>query len=197
MVTFTSTSLAMRIVTIGLTLAFISWMGQCAAPKRFPVPTQYSGNSRGNSDWSVQIVRFYKIPPEHPGTVLSGIQAGDETLPWRWTNHKAAFRFWPLLDTNATVELDISVADVTLAQTGPVTVTVLANNQQIGSERYARAGRYLLRYEVPMPSLPDRPLDLTLVVEPPWISPADHTDLGVILASVSVRFEKPTAGATR
>ena len=89
----------------------------------------------------------------------------------------------------------MTVAEATLAQTGPVTITVLVNSQRVGVERYERAGRHMLRYPLQLRGISlEKPLDVTLVVDPPWISPSDHVDLGVIIASVAMQFEKAPPG---
>ncbi len=167
------------------------WCCGCTPSAWYRLPQQYDASAALEREWLVQAVRFDGSPAEHSGSVLFGVSGGDRETPWRWTHRKAGFRFWPVTAVQSSLTIDLSVADATLSQTGPIAVTVSVNDKTIAVETFAKSGSYLLRYPIEVRGLPsDKPLDVTLETEPPWISPSDHNDLGVILRSVVLTFDR-------
>lgn len=138
------------------------------------------------------MVRFDGAEPGG-GTILSGVAPG-EALPWRWTRRRAEFRFWPVADSSGTLEAIFSIVDVTLRQTGPVVVTFDAGGHRLASHHYERAGDYSLSVPLAVDEGQfDKPINVSLTVEPPWISPSDGVDRGLILKSIGLRFDHRNA----
>lgn len=134
-----------------------------------------------------QVVRFDGERVAYPGMTVEGVVEEDGNSPWRWIHRSARFRFLSVPGTRASVEVNVTVVDATLAQTGPVTVSLLVNGTRIGSKRYNAAGEYFIQAPVPANLPVTRTFDVTLEVDPPWISPSDHNDLGVILSNIGLR----------
>ncbi|QOY86873.1 hypothetical protein [Paludibaculum fermentans] len=89
------------------------------------------------------------------------------TLPWdgKWL---AAF--------------DFEVADATLRDTGPITLTFEVNGQKVGTLRCDHAAQY--RFRAPIPKAlaqEEQVITLVGIVDKPWVSPGDGAKLGVLV----------------
>ena len=119
--------------------------------------------------------------PRAEAFLVSGVGAL-EGRQWRWTTDDAHLRFHVLQAKGMDALLEFSITDITFAQTGPLRLEVLVNRQPLGKQVFPSPGEKMLRLPVPASMLKqDADNDLELQVENPWIAPADHAKLGVLL----------------
>ena len=123
--------------------------------------------------------------------VRSDVLGGGGFTGRHWTNGHPSFSF-PL---TGTVDLDFwmrfAIHDVTFAKTGPVTLTIRINGQVIDRPRYDSPGEREYSHPVPSALLKAKnPVVVEIDVDPVWIAPLDHAELGIVL--VSIGFEEHT-----
>ena len=81
----------------------------------------------------------------------------------------------------------------TLRDTGPVTVSLRVNDSLRKTSTYAKPGSYDMIARIRQASISqDGPTLVTLEVNPPWISPEDGADLGIILIRLEIKDEHGT-----
>ena len=116
--------------------------------------------------------------------VVRDITGYVEGSGWRWTGKRPELRFF--LDTieHLKFKADFSVADVTLKETGPVTISIFVNGNRLGSVRCADGGRKQFEKAVPETFLRPRVVNLVaLEIDKVWVSKTDGAVLGFILTS--------------
>ncbi len=102
----------------------------------------------------------------------------------RWTGARPAVRCTLPWDGKWLAALDFQVADATLKDTGPITLTFEVNGQKVGSLRCDRAGAYRFRAVLPAAlSKEDQELRLDVAIDKPWVSPGDGAKLGVLVTA--------------
>ncbi|MGJ5813304.1 hypothetical protein [Paludibaculum fermentans] len=99
----------------------------------------------------------------------------------RWTAARPTVRCTLPRDGQWLAAFDFEVAEATLRDTGPITLTFEVNGQQVGSLRCDHAAGYQFRAPVPKGLGPT--LTLTAIVDKPWVSPGDGAPLGVLLTA--------------
>jgi hypothetical protein len=103
---------------------------------------------------------------------------------WRWTRKRPELRFFLDSIDHLKFSADFSVADATLKDTGPVTISVFINGHPLGSVKCADAGRKL--FEKPVPAAFMRPKAVNfaaLEIDKVWVSKTDGAVLGFILTT--------------
>ena len=112
--------------------------------------------------------------------VTSHVEGGG----WRWTRKKPELRFFLDSAERLKFKVDLSVADVTLKETGPVTISVSINGHPLGSVRCAEGGRKQFEKPVPETFLHPKAVNFaTLEIDKVWVSKTDGAVLGFILTS--------------
>jgi hypothetical protein len=101
---------------------------------------------------------------------------------WRWAGRHPQMRFY--LDTvrNLKFSLEFSMAEATFRETGPVTLTFLANGRPFDQLRYSQPGRQ--SYKGPVPeTLLKAGEDNIVEIEPDkvWISKDDGAALSILI----------------
>jgi hypothetical protein len=107
--------------------------------------------------------------------------------PWKWTGPKPTIKVMVRTNQGLRYVIDFSVAEATLKDTGPVTLTFLVNDHALESVRYAAAGDY--HYEKAVPPEWVEPLkDTTLgaAIDKVWVAPSDGAKLGFILTRIGL-----------
>jgi hypothetical protein len=89
-------------------------------------------------------------------------------------------------------EIRFNAAKATLADTGPITLTLFLDGRPIGSLRVADAA--VKTYSVPV-RLAQTSAELAFTVDKPWVSPDDGARLGVLLHAMG--FKRPPAAPER
>jgi len=125
-----------------------------------------------DGDWMAHVVQ--DIPPGEPG-------------PWKWTGPKPTLKVVARTNQGLRYVIDFSVAEATLKETGPVTLTFLVNDHALDSVRYAAPGDY--HYEKAVPPEWFEPMKDTLLavsIDKVWVAPADGAKLGFILTRIGL-----------
>ena len=79
---------------------------------------------------------------------------------------------------------DLSIADVTLKETGPVTISIFINGHLLDKVKYASAGRRGYEKAVPPAFLLPNAVNLAaLEIDKVWVSKTDGAVLGFILTT--------------
>lgn len=87
-------------------------------------------------------------------------------------------------------QMELAVAEATLKETGPVTVSLWVNGREIGQARYEKPGEQTLSIPLPKDVLPNGG-EATLMarIDPVWVAPSDGAKLGVLLKAMG--FARP------
>jgi hypothetical protein len=128
--------------------------------------------SMSDQDWMAHAVQ--DIPPSEPS-------------PWKWTGQKPTVKVTPRINQGLHYTIDFSIAEATLKDTGPVTLTFLVNDHALDSVRYATAGDYHFEKAVPAEWVePGKETLLAVSIDKVWIAPADGAKLGFILTRIGL-----------
>jgi hypothetical protein len=101
---------------------------------------------------------------------------------WRWTLENPELQFVLKSTDKVKLEAVYSVADATLKDTGPVTVTFSVNGHNLPPVKYAKTGDYKFSQPVPAAWLNTEGLTKVAIdVKPLWVSHTDGQKLGLIL----------------
>jgi hypothetical protein len=122
--------------------------------------------------------------PSADAYIVSDITGYVESSSWRWTRKRPELRFFLDSIQNLKFEADFSIADVTLKETGPVTISIFINGHRLDSVKYAVAGRKHYRKPVPEAFLLPKAVNFAaLEIDKVWVSKTDGAVLGFILTS--------------
>jgi hypothetical protein len=122
--------------------------------------------------------------PSADAYIVGGITGYVESSGWRWTRKRPELRFFLDSIDRLKFKADFSVADATLKDTGPVTISIFINGHRLDSLKFATAGRR--EYEKPVPPAFLLPKSVNLValeIDKAWVSKTDGAVLGFILTS--------------
>jgi hypothetical protein len=122
--------------------------------------------------------------PSADAYVVHDVTGYVEGSSWRWTRKRPELRFFLDSTEHLKFKVDLSIADATLKDTGPVTISVFINGHLLDKVKYAAAGRK--QYEKPVPAaflLPKSVNFAALEIDKVWISKTDGAVLGFILTS--------------
>jgi hypothetical protein len=101
---------------------------------------------------------------------------------WRWTFDRPELQFALKNTEKQKLEADFSLADATLKDTGPVTVTFSVNGHNLPPVKYPKSGDYKFSKPVPAEWLSaDGLTKVAIDVKPLWVAPTDGKKLGLIL----------------
>ena len=107
-----------------------------------------------------------------------------ESSGWRWTRKRPELRFFLDSTEHLKFKADFSIADVTLKETGPVTISIFINSHLLDKTKYTTADRR--QFEKPVPAaflLPKSVNIVALEIDKVWVSKTDGAVLGFILTS--------------
>jgi hypothetical protein len=117
---------------------------------------------------------------------------------WRWASQRPTVRISVRHVEDLVFTIDFSVADATFKSTGPVTLTFLVNDHELGSEHYTAPGVY--HFEKPVPeNWLEAGKDATLAaeVDKVWVAPEDGAKLGFILTRIGLRQDNSKLGNSK
>lgn len=121
--------------------------------------------------------------PSARAYIVGDISPGVENGAWRWTNQKPTLKFH-LKDTqNLKLVMDLSIAEVTLAKTGPVTITFLVNDRPLDKVTYSESGRRRFEKAVPADWLQPGDNLVSAEIDKVFVTQPDGKRLGFILTS--------------
>jgi hypothetical protein len=124
--------------------------------------------------------------PEADAYIVSGLPKG-ERGQWRWAGKRPTVRLYVTGTAGLSFVADLSIADATFKDTGPVTLTYFVNGAPLTSTRFDRPGRQAIQHPIPPALLkPNGDNELAIEIDKVWIAPEDKAPLGFILASVGL-----------
>jgi hypothetical protein len=161
-------------------LSFIILTACNSGPESYPPPPQRSLASTRASTLGHYITMG---DPSAESYFVRDISPGLEAGSWRWTFRRPELRFY--LDTadHVKFQMDFSLPQATMKDTGPVTLSVFINGRLLGKFRYATEGIKHLERKVPPGYLKAKAVNY-VAIEPDkvWISKEDGAALGFILS---------------
>ncbi len=116
--------------------------------------------------------------------IVGDINESIECSSWRWTKRKPTMRFQLKHVNNQKFMADLSIADQTFKDTGPVTITFVVNDHELDRVTYIKPGHQPFEKAVPaewLHAVGDN--IVSMEIDKMWTAPADHVELGYILAS--------------
>jgi cephalosporin hydroxylase len=119
--------------------------------------------------------------------LLRGFYAGTEG--WRWTGRRfaVALDVPPPADVNALLELDFNAPVELMNDVGSVTVSARVNGGDVGKAKYAKEGRYLLRFNVPPTLLKTSPALVEFELNRSSKEPGSGRERGLIVVTVALK----------
>jgi hypothetical protein len=118
--------------------------------------------------------------------VVQDIAPGEPSA-WKWTGQKPTVKVTARTNEKLHYTIDFSIAEATLKDTGPVTLTFLVNDHPLDSVRYTRAGDYHFEKTVPPEWVePLKDALLAVAIDKVWTAPADGAKLGFILTRIGL-----------
>ena len=122
--------------------------------------------------------------PSADAYVVSDITGYVESSSWRWTRKRPELRFFLDSIEHLKFKADFSIADATLKDTGPVTISVFINGHLLGKVHCADTGRKQFEKPVPAAFLNPKAVNFAaLEIDKVWVSKTDGAVLGFILTS--------------
>ena len=123
--------------------------------------------------------------PAAPNHILNDVGSDLHGAAWRWTGKRAALRFRVQSAKNRALAVDLTIAEETLRETGPVTIRFLVNNRELDKVRYDTPGPR--RFEKPVPPgwlKTDFDTLVAFEIDKLWTSKLDGQQFGFILTQV-------------
>lgn len=106
---------------------------------------------------------------------------------WRWTAKRPTIKLRPKSNQGLKYVIEFAIPEVTLKQTGPVTLTFFVNDHVVDSMRYATHGNQ--RFEKPVPAewiTAEQDVLVGAEIDKVWIAPEDKAQLGFLLISLGL-----------
>jgi hypothetical protein len=112
---------------------------------------------------------------------------GDLHTSWRWTSKSPAVQIPVRTNQPLNYTIDFAIAGITLKDTGPVTITFLVNNHELGRERYDTEGPRHFERAVPAEwVVVGHDAIVGAEIDKVWTSKSDGTQLGFILSRIGL-----------
>jgi hypothetical protein len=116
--------------------------------------------------------------------IVRDVMGRDGSTPWRWTRKRPELRFFLDSIEHLKFKADLSIADVTLKETGPVAISVFINGNLLDKMKCPDAGRKQFEKPVPAAFLHPKAVNFAaLEIDKVWVSKTDGAVLGFILTS--------------
>jgi len=112
----------------------------------------------------------------------------DGTVGWKWTARQFAVSIDapPPRDQPSLLILDFTAPNELIDAVGAVTLTARVNRHQVGKQRYEKAGRNNLSFDVPVSALEQTPARVEFELDKAFKDPANGRELGLIVVGVSL-----------
>jgi hypothetical protein len=151
-------------------------------PESRPMPAQRLSQGKDPPAWR-SLVKF--SDPDAGEFIVRDINDGGSD---RWTLDHPELRFWVPPRPGWRFVLSFWIADATLHDTGPVTITVKVNGHLLGSIRCTQSGRYRMDEPVPIDWLhAGEAVHVLAEASPLWTSPLDGKHLGYLIQEAGFR----------
>ena len=106
----------------------------------------------------------------------------------RWTAAQPELRFHLSSTTNRVLRARFIIPEDTLRQTGPLRIRWFVNGDWVAASRHPSAGEHLFTAPIAAGVLrPDAENNVRMLIENPFIAPADKQPLGVVLMEIGFR----------
>jgi hypothetical protein len=120
--------------------------------------------------------------PDSDMYIVRGVMESVEASTWRWAHKRAELRFF--LDTTQGLNFnaDLAMAEATMKETGPVTISVFVNDKLIDSIHYTQPGVKHVLKPVAAELLRAKGMNVVAIeADKVYVSPSDGVALGFIL----------------
>jgi hypothetical protein len=124
--------------------------------------------------------------PDAPAHFVQDISPASEGM-WRWTQQKPTVKIKVRTTENLKYTIDFSLAEATMKDTGPVTLSFSVNGHVLSQVRYEKSGDY--HYENPVPPewlTVDQDVLVAAEIDKMWVSKSDGVKLGFILTRIGL-----------
>ena len=114
--------------------------------------------------------------------IVRDISDSIEAGAWRWTRKRPELRFFLESTEHVNFKADLAVAEITMKDTGPVTLSVFINGQLFNTIHRTEHGEVHIDKPVPANLLRAKTYNLVaLEIDKVWVSKTDGVVLGFIL----------------
>lgn len=152
------------------------WPDSYAPPRQFAMPS--------DPEPPVEVRIITMNHPEAPFSIVEGVRDAGYDWGFKWTLDHARFQLIAGDLTHTDFFLRYAMDPRTLRDRGPVAITITIDGKPFDSFVESIEGVHLHRHSADeLTSQSIRVLDVTLTVEPPWISP-DGAKLGIFLDAI-------------
>ncbi|MDQ6677620.1 MAG: hypothetical protein M3Z09_10030 [Acidobacteriota bacterium] len=152
----------------------------CSGSSDSKPPEQRAGAEAPQATPTLSVIKMND--PDVKAYIVKDVSDGLDPGGWRWTFDRPELRFLVKTTDGVHAVADFSIADATMKDTGPVTVSFFVNGKLLGTEKYSKSGSYHFDKPVPADLLTAGKLaTFAMRPEPIWISPTDKQHLGLIL----------------
>jgi hypothetical protein len=106
---------------------------------------------------------------------------------WRWTRKRPTVHVTMRTNENVKYTMDFAIAEATLKDTGPVTLSFYVNDHLLDTVRYAASGPQ--HFEKPIPAgwiMPGQEATVAAEIDKVWVSKLDGAQLGFILMRIGL-----------
>lgn len=114
--------------------------------------------------------------------IVRDVTESAEGGSWRWTRKRPELRFFLDSIEHLTFTMDFSIAEITMKDTGPVTISILVNGNPLDTLHYNTPGERHFKKPVPEKFLRLKTVNhVSMEIDPVWVSKTDGAVLGFIL----------------
>ena len=156
-------------------------------PELFTAP---GGASEATVEPGEFLSTLYVADPRATPQLLKGFHVLEQGA-WRWTEKVFAVALKPppvVPGQEVNVELTFSIAEASISQLGPLTLTATLNGSPAGSETYGQAGDYIFTKPVPADVLASEAIEAVFELDKVLLpTGSDVRELGVIAVSVALK----------
>jgi hypothetical protein len=158
-------------------------MAACERPE-FPVPEQRP------SFQTVPRADSRVVSMDEPGVearIVRDIAPKNPDDTWRWTGKRPAIRVRIRTQQPVKYVIDFTIPDLTLRDTGPVTIAFTVNDHELGRVRYDKPGD--AHFEKPVPPewiVVDGETIVGAEIDKLWTAPLDGAKFGFIISRMGL-----------
>ncbi|HEV2687295.1 MAG TPA: hypothetical protein VGV35_02040 [Bryobacteraceae bacterium] len=153
-------------------------------PQSRPMPVQRRPLDGQDPEAWRSYVRF--VEPDSGEFVVRDILSGEGEQ--RWTLDHPELRFWVQPRPGMRFSMILWIAEATLRDTGPVTITLELNGHELGNIHCTHPGGYRFDQPVPIDWIHARePVEVLAEADKVWISPSDGKHLAYLIQEAGFR----------
>lgn len=165
-------------------LAGIWALTGCGRPAEYYVPPE----QRNPYELSrrTQLSHFIAMnAPDAPEHFVTDVLPELNDGTWRWVLKKPTFQLRPPANQGLKLRVDLTVPDITFAQTGPVRITVTLGSHLLDTIVFDKSEQRIWEKAVPSEWLrPGEPVLVALEIDKMWKAEADGVERGFIITKI-------------